>query len=114
MEPGDVVIRPSSKVKIIASNVHVGNLSLIFVLYLLCVMYLCWTCAMKFAFVMAYSYCTGPGLGQVQGTGLGLMGPSIFYRNLYTGLRLGKEPGPIVSYCVGPVPCNSTVTVQCE
>ena len=68
---------------------------------------------MKFASVVAYSYCTGPGPGQVQGTGLGLMGPSILYRTLHTGLRLGKEPGPIVSYCAGPVLCTGPVTVQC-
>ena len=41
---------------------------------------------------------------QVQGTGLGAMGPSTLYRSVYTSPRQVQEPGPIVSYCAGPVP----------
>ena len=66
--------------------------------------------------LMAYSHCTGIGPGQVLGTELGLMGPDILYRNIHTGLRQGKEPVPIVSYCAGPIPstCPGPVPVQCE
>ena len=52
---------------------------------------------------MAASLCTGTGLGQVQGTGMELIGPNILHRNVHTGLRQGKEPRPIVFYCAGPV-----------
>ena len=51
---------------------------------------------------MACSHCTGSG--QVQGTRLGPMGPNILYNNVHTGPGQGKEPGPIVFYCDGPVP----------
>ena len=43
---------------------------------------------------MAYSHCARPGTGQVQGMGLGLMGPNILYRNVHTDLRQGQEPDP--------------------
>ena len=55
---------------------------------------------------MVYWHCTGTRLGQVQGTGLGLVGPNILLRNVLTGPRQGKEPGPIVSRCACPVLCT--------
>ena len=30
----------------------------------------------------------------------------MLYRNVHTGSRQGKELGPIVSFCAGPVPCT--------
>ena len=30
----------------------------------------------------------------------------ILCRNVYTGLRQGRGPGPIISYCANPVPCT--------
>ena len=65
---------------------------------------------------MAYSHCMGTGSGQVQGMGPGAMGSNMLCRNVYTGLRLGKEPRSIVSYCAGPVPCAcpGSVLVQYE
>ena len=42
------------------------------------------------------------------------MGPNILYRNVHTGPRQGKEPGSIVSYFAGPVPCACLVPGQCE
>ena len=30
----------------------------------------------------------------------------MLYKNLHIGPRQGKEPGSIVSYCAGPVPCT--------
>ena len=54
---------------------------------------------------MAYSHCTGMGPGQVQGMGPGKMGINMMYRNVHNGPRQGKEPGSIVSYCAGKVPC---------
>ena len=44
------------------------------------------------------------------------MGPNISYRNVHTGLRQGKEPVSIVSYCAGPIPCTGTIPVpgQCD
>ena len=44
------------------------------------------------------------------------MGPNILHRNVHTGPRRGKEPGPIVFYCAGPVArsCPGPVPVQCE
>ena len=42
--------------------------------------------------------------GQVQGTGLGLMGPKKIYKNVHTGSRQGKEPEPIVVLVQFPVP----------
>ena len=53
---------------------------------------------------MAYSHCTGTGLGQVHGTGPGLMGPIVLCKNVNTGLRQGKEARPTVSYCAAPAP----------
>ena len=50
---------------------------------------------------MAYSHYMG--LGQVRELGPGLMGSNILYRNV---LRQEKEPGPIVSYCAGLIPCT--------
>ena len=41
---------------------------------------------------MAYSHCTGQGLGQVQVTGGDLMGPNILHRNVHAGLKQGQEP----------------------
>ena len=65
---------------------------------------------------MACSHCMGTGLGQVQGTGPGGMGPNILYRNIYTGPTQEKEPVSIVYFCTGPVPCAcpSPFPVQCE
>ena len=60
----------------------------------------------KTAPFMAYSHCTGTY------TGLTAMGPNIFYRNVLTGLRQGKEPGSIVSNYAGPSPCSCPVIVQ--
>ena len=37
--------------------------------------------------LMAYSHCTGPALGQVQGTGPGAMVTNMLYRNVHTGQR---------------------------
>ena len=37
---------------------------------------------------------------------------STFYRNIDTGLRQEKETGPIVSYCAGPVPSPSQLTIH--
>ena len=62
--------------------------------------------------IMACSHCTGQR-GRT-GTGLGAMGSNILYRNVHSGLRREEEPGHIVSYCAGPVPCTSPVPVQCE
>ena len=44
------------------------------------------------------------------------MGSNILYRNVHTGPRQGKEPGPIVSYGADPVPCTcpGPGPVQCE
>ena len=36
--------------------------------------------------------------------GLRAMRPNILYRSVHTGPRLGMVPGPIVSFCPGPVP----------
>ena len=68
------------------------------------------------AYSRIFSCFVGTGLEQVQGTGLGAMGPTILYRKVHTGPRQGKEPGSIVSCCGGPVPCNcrGPVPVQCE
>ena len=40
----------------------------------------------------------------------------LLYRNIHTGPRQGKEPGPIVSYCAGPVACTcpDAVPKQCQ
>ena len=56
------------------------------------------------------------GLGQVQRTRPGAVDSGILNSNVHTGLRQGKEPGSIVSYCDGPVPCTcpGPVPVQCE
>ena len=66
--------------------------------------------------VMTYSHCTGTGPEQVQGTAPGAMGTNILYRNVHTGLRQGKEPGPIVSYCARWVSriCPGSVFMQRE
>ena len=64
--------------------------------------------------LMAYSHCTEIGLRQVQGMGSGAMSSNILYRNVHIGLRQGKEPGPIVSYCAVPVPYTCRVPVWCE
>ena len=45
-------------------------------------------------YIMAYSHCTGTGLGQVQGMGLGAMGPNILSPDRGKGI-----PGSIVSSC---------------
>ena len=65
---------------------------------------------------MGYSHCTGLGLGQVQGTGKGLMDPNTLCRNVHTGQRQGKELGHIVFYCTGPVTatCPGLLPAQCE
>ena len=65
---------------------------------------------------MVYSHCMGMELEQVQGMGMGAMGPNVLYRNGHTGTRQGKEPGSVVSYSAGPVPCTcpGPVPVQCE
>ena len=65
-------------------------------------------------FVMACSHCKGTGLGQLQGAGVGLLGSKLFYRNGHTGPRQGKEPGSIVSYCAGPVPCHDPGPVHVQ
>ena len=52
--------------------------------------------------LMAYLHCMGLGPAQVQVMGMGIMGPNILCRNVYTGSRQGHEPeslSPIV-----PVP----------
>ena len=56
------------------------------------------------------------GLGQVQGTGPRQMGPHMLYRNVHTGLRQGKEPGPIAFYCISLILCTcpGSVPMQCE
>ena len=43
---------------------------------------------------MAYSHCTGPEPGQVQETGLGVVGSNILdlYGRVHTGLRQGQKP----------------------
>ena len=56
--------------------------------------------------IIAYSHCMGTGSGQAQGMVQALMGSSILYRNVHTGLRTGQEPEPIASYCDGLVPCT--------
>ena len=57
---------------------------------------------------MAYSHCTGAGLGQVQGTGLG-MGPKVLYPNVHTGLRQGQKSDALASIVpvTFPVPVPS-------
>ena len=52
---------------------------------------------------MAYSHWTGMGPRQVQGMGPAAMGIKI-YRNVHTGPKQEKEPGPIAFHCAGPVP----------
>ena len=44
------------------------------------------------------------------------MRPNVLYRNVRTGLREGKEPGPTVSYFASPVICScpGNVPVQHE
>ena len=62
-------------------------------------------------------YYTGNGLFTlVQGMRPRAMGPNVFYRNVHIGLRQGKEPETIVSYCVDQVRCTcpGPVLVQCE
>ena len=58
---------------------------------------------------MAYSCCIGQG--QVQGTGLGLMGPNILYRNVHTGPRQGQEPNPFSPIVPVPFPVPAPVPV---
>ena len=52
----------------------------------------------------------GNGKGQVQGMGLGLMNPNVWCRNVHIGPTHGKKPGPIVSYCAGPLPVSVPLT----
>ena len=57
----------------------------------------------------------GNGLFTLNGNGTGTgtgNGPG----NVHIDLRQGQEPGSIVSYCAGPVPCAyaDRVPVQCE
>ena len=59
---------------------------------------------------MAYSHCMGQGLGQVQGTGLGAMGPIILYRNVHSGPRLEQELDPLSP--IVPVPFPVPVPVR--
>ena len=61
---------------------------------------------------MAYSHWTGTGPGQVQG----IYQELCIVQNVFLILRLGREPGSIVSYCPGPVPCTrpSPIPLQCE
>ena len=75
----------------------------------------CWTDLFG-NMIMAYSHCNWTGPGQIQGMWLGAMGPNIWYRNVHTGLKQGKEPGSIVSCCTGPVSCTcpAPVPVHCE
>ena len=69
-------------------------------------------------FIKAYSHSTERAPEQVQETEMGLMVPTILYRNVHTVLRQGKELGSIVSYCAGPVPSlgpgPGPFPVQCE
>ena len=53
---------------------------------------------------LVYSYCMGLGAGMGPGTGSGLMASITLHRNVHTGPRQGRGPGPIVSYCKNLIP----------
>ena len=50
---------------------------------------------------------------QVRKMGLGAMVTNMLYRSVHLSVRQGKEPGLIVSFCAGPVPCTCLVPLQC-
>ena len=70
----------------------------------------------QIARLIVYAHCTGLEPGQVQGTGLGAIGPysSILYRNVQTGLRQGQEPDPLSAIVLVQFPLPVQVPFLCS
>ena len=54
---------------------------------------------------MGYSHCTGPRPEMGPETGPGPVSSNKLCRSVHTAPRPAQGPGPIVSYCVIPIPC---------
>ena len=68
----------------------------------------------SFLGLVAYSQCKGMGLGQVQGMGLGLMGPNALHRDVHTAPRQGQEPDPLSPIVPVSFPIPVLAMVPCS